>query len=77
MGKYILIAALLGMLGLTLWWSVSVWTISGEAEMSGHGYFAMALGIVFSLVVGIGLMALMFYSARHGYDRPPEHDRDK
>ena len=32
------------------------------------GYLAMALGIVFSLVVGCGLMALLFYSSRHGYD---------
>jgi len=27
----------------------------------------MFLGIVFSLLVGCGLMALMFYSNRHGY----------
>jgi hypothetical protein len=30
----------------------------------------MALGVVFSLVVGIGLMALVFYSSRSGYDEP-------
>jgi hypothetical protein len=33
-------------------------------------YVAMALGVFFSLVVGCGLMALLFYSARHGYDDP-------
>ena len=32
------------------------------------GYVAMGLGIVFSLIVGCGLMALVFYSSRHGYD---------
>jgi hypothetical protein len=31
----------------------------------------MAIGIVFSLVVGVGLMALVFYSSRAGYDEPP------
>ena len=36
--------------------------------MSGHGYAAMTLGIIFTLVVGCGLMALMFYSSRRGYD---------
>ena len=36
--------------------------------MSGHGYAAMTLGIIFTLVVGCGLMALMFYSGRRGYD---------
>ena len=29
---------------------------------------AMSLGIIFTLVVGCGLMALMFYSSRRGYD---------
>ena len=38
------------------------------AEMSGHGTTAMVLGIFFSLVVGGGLMALVFFSNRRGYD---------
>ena len=38
------------------------------------GYIAMGLGIVFSLLVGCGLMALVFYSSRHGYDAPPQYD---
>ena len=38
--------------------------------MPAAGYVAMTLGIVFSLVVGCGLMALLFYSSRHGYDEP-------
>ena len=28
------------------------------------------LGLVFSLIVGVGLMALVFYSSRTGYDEP-------
>ena len=36
--------------------------------MPAVGYVAMILGIVFSLAVGFGLMALLFYSSRHGYD---------
>ena len=39
--------------------------------MSGPGYAAMTLGIIFTLVVGCGLMALMFYSSRRGYDSKP------
>jgi hypothetical protein len=34
----------------------------------------MWLGIVFSIVVGCGLMALVFYSSRRGYDVPPNYD---
>ena len=33
--------------------------------------FFMALGIVFSLALGGGLMALVFFSARRGYDDAP------
>jgi hypothetical protein len=46
------------------------------------GYVAMALGVIFSLVVGFGLMALIFYSSRKGYGEPavlitePRPDRD-
>jgi len=34
----------------------------------------MILGVVLSLAVGCGLMALLFYSSRHGYDEqhPPD-----
>jgi hypothetical protein len=40
--------------------------------MSVHGYVAMILGVIFSLVIGCGLMALVFFSGRHGYDEPPD-----
>jgi hypothetical protein len=40
--------------------------------MSVHGYVAMILGVIFSLVIGCGLMALVFFSSRHGYDEPPD-----
>ena len=45
------------------------WTIS-DADVPTSGYVAMALGVVFSLAVGVGLMALIFYSSRKGYDEP-------
>jgi hypothetical protein len=45
------------------------WTIS-NADVPMSGYVAMALGVVFSLVVGVGLMALVFYSSRKGFDEP-------
>jgi hypothetical protein len=41
--------------------------------MSAEGYIAMTFGIFFSLAIGIGLMALNFYS-RAGYDAPPSPD---
>ena len=61
------ILPLLALLGVALCWAIYAWN-SIDVEMSVHGYIAMILGIVFSLVLGCGLMALMFYSSRHGYD---------
>jgi len=36
--------------------------------MTLHGWIALALGVVISIALGVGLMALTFYSARRGYD---------
>jgi hypothetical protein len=41
--------------------------------MPDQGYTALAIGVVFSSIVGIGLMALLFYSSRRGYDEPPKY----
>jgi formate hydrogenlyase subunit 3/multisubunit Na+/H+ antiporter MnhD subunit len=72
MGKTLATLALLGLLGAAIWVAVVGWTLGDEpVEVTGHGYAAMALGILFSLVVGCGLMALIFYSSRTGHDEPP------
>jgi hypothetical protein len=45
-------------------------------RLSGHGYAAVFLTVFFSFVVGGGLMFLIFYSARHGYDDAAHHGDD-
>ena len=44
------------------------WRMIGETQISLVGWIAIVLGAVATLGVGGGLMALVFYSARHGYD---------
>jgi hypothetical protein len=39
-------------------------------DIPAWGWVAIILGGGLSLLVGFGLMALMFYSSRHGYDEP-------
>jgi len=39
--------------------------------MSPEFFAALILGSLLSLIVGVGLMALLFYSHRKGYDEPP------
>jgi hypothetical protein len=43
---------------------------SGNIEVPEWGYAFLGLGLIFGLLVGGGLMALMFYSSRAGYDDP-------
>ncbi|MHC2334198.1 hypothetical protein [Bradyrhizobium sp. USDA 4454] len=45
------------------------WTL-GDADVPASGYIAMGFGVIFSLAVGVGLMTLLFYSSRKGYDEP-------
>jgi hypothetical protein len=63
----LLSVALLGLLALALSYMVSAWRES-HAHMSIHGWIALGLGVFFSVLIGCGLMALMFYSSRRGYD---------
>jgi hypothetical protein len=37
-------------------------------KISIHGWIAMSIGILFSLLIGCGLMWLSFYSAKQGFD---------
>jgi hypothetical protein len=75
MGILVLAAGLLIFLAVTVWYVVAGWNTHSEVAISGHGYTAMALGIAFSLIVGVGLMSLVFYSSRKGYDEPVERKR--
>jgi hypothetical protein len=47
------------------------WSLATGTDVPPSGYVAMALGVLASLGVGFGLMALIFYSSRKGYDEPP------
>lgn len=68
-----LIAVLLAILAGALWFAFSIWNAVDFSDIPTSGYVAMALGIVFSLVIGCGLMALVFYSSRHGYDEASQY----
>ena len=74
MGVFALIAVLLALLGSAIWIAVAGWQAFGDVAIPAHGYIAMSLGIGFSLVVGCGLMALVFYSSRRGHDDPPSFE---
>ena len=66
--RALLILALFGLLALAVWFAVSAFVHIGGDAIPFYGYVAIAGGVIFSLAVGGGLMALVFYSNRHGYD---------
>jgi len=74
LGTVALIGILLAILIAAVWFAARTWTSVEGPPMPVTGYVAMTLGVLFSLVVGIGLMALLFYSARHGYDEQAGED---
>ena len=53
------------------------WVSAGDVAMLAWGRLMMGLGIFFTLLVGGGLMALVFYSSRAGFDEPPEVVQEK
>ena len=59
---------LLGFLTVSAGFGYWIWMELGEVEMSRHGWTALILGTVLTILVGAGLMALVFYSHRRGYD---------
>jgi len=67
--RTLLVAApLLALLALSVWYAADARTRLGVDPIPLYGYFAIVGGVLFSLLVGGGLMALVFYSSRHGYD---------
>jgi hypothetical protein len=75
MGKLLLFACLVAMLIGAVWVSYTTWTSIEGPPMPTQGYIAMWLGIVFSFLVGTGLMGLVFYSSRKGYDERAHEGR--
>ena len=66
--RTLIILALFALLGASVWFAGAAWERLGGDPIPVYGYLAMAGGILFSLLLGGGLMGLVFYSSRHGYD---------
>ncbi|NEV01084.1 hypothetical protein [Bradyrhizobium uaiense] len=46
-----------------------------DAPVPTYGIVLFTIGIVLLAAVCAGLMGLLFYSSRHGYDEPPHMKR--
>jgi hypothetical protein len=63
---YLFIAILMALLMWTVFASDSGWKPAGESEAPDVGILAMTFGMMFALVVGTGVMTLVFYHDRRG-----------
>jgi hypothetical protein len=45
-----------------------LWAGIGDSDITPAGWIAMGLGVIITLALGVGLMALVFISSRRGYD---------
>jgi uncharacterized membrane protein YphA (DoxX/SURF4 family) len=66
---WLTIAVLLLILIAAVWFAHYAWNMFPGTEIGTDGTIAMVLGIVFSALVGGGLMGLLFWSSRKGFDR--------
>ncbi len=68
LGSAILVAALLAMLAASAVIAWYVWNEMRDTEIGTHGLIALGLGAGATLLLGAGLMALVFISNRRGFD---------
>lgn len=62
------IFALFALLAAAIWYCVHAWNAMAGVGISWVGWLFIGLGVVLTLAVGGGLMALLFYSSRKGRD---------
>ena len=77
MGPWILIAVMVAIFGGAIWVAYQGWNIDGAVETPASLDFALILMVVLTLIVGCGLMALVFYSSRKGYDELPQREKNE
>ncbi len=66
---WVALAVLAGFLAAALAYAADAWNALSGVALSPAGWLFLVLGVLFTILVGAGLMALVFYSSRHDYDR--------
>lgn len=69
----LLVAVLTALLVGTTWYCVAVWRATPSMPL--YGNIILGGAAILMLVSGCGLIALMFYSSRNGYDEPARRNR--
>jgi hypothetical protein len=67
-GGWTAIVAMGVLLGASIWFAFYGWNLT-DGLIDTPGMIALVAGVILSMALGGGLMALVFYSNRKGYDR--------
>ncbi len=72
----LLVLFALGLSALATWGLGLFWTAIGGGDLPLHGWIAMGLGVVGTVGLAWGLMALAFKSHREGWDDRVDNSLD-
>jgi hypothetical protein len=76
-GSIAVVAPLIAILVVSIWFAVHGWRAIEGPAMPLAGYVILAAGAIVTLILGVGLMSLLFYSRRHGYDDAAGRSEDE
>jgi hypothetical protein len=68
MKTFLVVVFWIALLGGAGYAAYETWVGINDVEISTHGKIALALGVTVTFALGAGLMFLVFYSSRKGYD---------
>ena len=71
---YILIASVA--LLLVTFFAIDLWFQMSDVQISNNGLIAIFVGSFFTILLGVGLMTLTFFSSRNGFDDQVDNDLD-
>ena len=63
------IVVMAGFLAWSGWYAVHAWNALGGISISATGWIFIVIGVLLTVGLGAGLMALVFYSSRKDFDR--------
>ena len=66
--------SLFGLLAAATAFAWYIWVQLGDVAITREGYVAMAVGVAVALFLGAGLMWLVYFSHRRGYDDEAGHE---
>lgn len=64
------IVVLTALLALAIFIAHRTWVALEGTAISTGGMIALGVGVLVTVALGVGLMFLVFYSSRRGYDEP-------